>query len=143
MTPYEYISSKIYTVLKPSSISGIGVFSIKEIPDNTNPFEHWNGKSGMYKITKEEFDSLPIELQNHIRDIFLYPSDYPNDTNVYIKLQNGCHWVYTTPYYFMNSSTIKFNISKDTMKTVREIRKGEELLSNYKRYERLNKKDLI
>ena len=37
----------------------------------------------------------------------------------------------------------KYNIDKDTKLTNRTIFRGEELLSNYGRYERFEKKDLI
>ena len=143
MTPFEYISTKIFVKLKPSRIQGIGVFAIKDIPFQTNPFEVWSGDTGLYPILESELLLLPNELYTHIKDIFLYGPDFPSDTRTYVKLTKECHWIYTTPYYFINSGFDKFNIDKDTFITNRIIYKGEELLSNYGRYERFNKKDLL
>ena len=70
MTPFEYISNKVYTKLKPSKIQGIGVFAVKDIPMNTNPFEPWDGDTGLYPISEIELLSLPNELYSHIKDIF-------------------------------------------------------------------------
>lgn len=143
MTPFEYISTKIYVKLKPSRIQGVGVFAIKDIPIGINPFEIWKGKSNRYPITELELKSLPMELYNHIKDVFLYGPEFPSNTDTYVTLTNGCHWIYTTPYYFINSGFDTANIDKDTLLTTRLIYKGEELLSNYGRYERFDKKNLL
>lgn len=143
MTPFEYISTKIFVKIKPSRIQGIGVFALKDIPSRTNPFEIWNGETGIYPISESELLLLPQELYTHIKDIFLYGPEFPTDTHTYVKLTQGCHWIYTTPYYFINSGFDKSNIDKDTLLTNRIIYKGEELLSNYGRYERFDKKDLL
>lgn len=143
MNAYNYISKNIFVKLKPSKVDGVGVFAIRDIPKDTFLFETWKGKSGYFPIKEKELQKLPKDLYNHIKDIFLYSPDFPNDTNTYIQLTNGCHWIYTTPYYFVNSDISKFNIDKDTLKTTRDIKRGEEILSNYGRYERLQKEDLI
>lgn len=143
MNAYNYISKNIFVKLKPSKVDGVGVFAIKDIPKDTFLFETWKGESGYFPIKEKELQKLPKDLYNHIKDIFLYSPDFPNDTNTYIQLTNGCHWIYTTPYYFVNSDISKFNIDKDTFKTTRDIKRGEEILSNYGRYERLQKEDLI
>jgi hypothetical protein len=143
MTPFEYISTHVYTKLKPSKIQGVGLFSIKEIPENTYPFETWKGETGSYPIKEEQLKTLPKELYNHIKDIFLYSPDFPKDTDTYVFLVNGLHWIHQNPYYFINCGVNVFNIDKTTLKTTKIIKVGEELLSNYKRYERYDRKDLI
>jgi hypothetical protein len=143
MTPFEYISTKIFVKLKPSRIQGVGVFAIRDIPLQINPFEVWSGDTGLYSISEYELLLLPKELYDHIKDIFLYGPKFPSDSSTYVKLIRGCHWIYTTPYYFINSGFDKFNIDKNTLLTNRVIYKGEELLSNYGRFERFNKKDLL
>ena len=143
MNAYNYISKNIFVKLKPSKVDGVGVFAIRDIPKNTFLFETWKGDSGYFPIKEKELQKLPKDLYNHIKDIFLYSPDFPNDTNTYIQLTNGCHWIYTTPYYFVNSDINKSNIDKTTFKTTRDIKRGEEILSNYGRYERLQKEELI
>lgn len=143
MSPYSYVKEKVYVKLQPSRLQGVGVFAIKDIPANTLLFEPWKGETKEYKFTEEELRTLPNALYRHIKDIFLYSPDFPNNTDTYIKLTKGCHWVYTTPYYFMNSNIKLFNVDKDTLKSTRLIKKGQELLSNYGRYEKFKDKQLL
>lgn len=145
MDAFTYIKEKVFVKLKPSKIAGIGVFSLKDIPPDTELFEPWLGETKYYPISQEQLSSLDDELSDHIRDMFLFSNDFPNDTNTYVKLTNGCHWIYTNPYYFVNSGYYenKSNIDKDSMKSLRFIKKGEEILSNYQRYEKFDKKNLI
>ena len=143
MDVFDYILNHIFVKLKPSKIQGVGVFALRDIPKDTYLFDIWEGDSGYYPIEESKLQTLPKELYSHIKDIFLYSPDFPNDTNTYIQLTKGCHWIYTTPYYFVNSDIKNYNIDKDTFKTIRDIKEGEEILSNYGRYERLDKKDLI
>jgi hypothetical protein len=121
------------------------VFAIKDIPIDTFLFEEWKNETGFYPISQVELNELNSELKEHILDTFEYTDDFPKDTDIYVKLTNGCHWIYTNPYYFINSGYYekKSNVDKDTMKSIRFIRKGEELLGNYKRYERKNIKTII
>jgi hypothetical protein len=145
MNAFSYIKDKVFVKLKPSKIAGIGVFAIKDIPSDTELFDPWLGETNYYPISQEELSQLDDELSEHIKEMFLFSDDFPNDTNIYVKLTNGCHWIYTNPYHFVNSGYYenKSNIDKDSMKSLRFIKKSEELLSNYQRYEKFNKKSLI
>lgn len=139
MNAYSYILNHVFVKLQPSRLQGVGVFAIRNIPKGTYVFEKWAGKTGSYNIPERQLRELPSTLYHHIKDIFLYSIDFPNDTDTYIELINGCHWVYTTPYYFVNSDVNNYNIDKDTLRVTRDVKEGEELLSNYGRYERLPK----
>jgi hypothetical protein len=97
----------------------------------------------MYSISEEKLKTLPSELYSHIKDMFGYGPDFPSNSDSFVKLTHGCHWIYTTPYYFINSNLNNYNLDKDTLLTTRVIYRGEELSSNYGRYERFDKKDLI
>ncbi len=137
MSPFEYIEQKVFTRLKPSSYNGIGVFALRDIPQDTFIFETWKGDSGTYEIAEEELNTLPLALKEHIKDIFLFHPDFPNNTNTPVELRHNCHWVYTTPYYFVNSGfTDSYNLDKSTLRTIKNIKEGEEILSNYLRYEK-------
>jgi len=142
MDAYNYIKNCIFVKLKPSNISGIGVFALRNIKKETLLFNLWEGETGFYPISQQQLEMLDEELRSHIRDLFLFSSDFPVDTNIYVKLTNGCHWIYTNPYYFVNSGYYekKSNVDKDTMMSIRDIKKGEEILSNYQRYEKMDKK---
>ena len=143
MDEFSYISNHVLVKVKQSRIHGIGLFAIKDIPEGIEMFKPWEGTTGRYAIAESKLNTLPKELYTHIKDIFLYAPDFPNDTNTYITLTNGCHWIYTTPYYFVNSDIKNYNIDKDSLRSTRTIKAGEEVLSNYGRYERLPKSELI
>jgi hypothetical protein len=143
VTPFSYIESKVLVRVQPSKISGVGVFALKDIPTSTSLFEPWLGETGVYAIPESKLITLPKLLYRHIKDIFLYGPDFPSNTDTYITLTNGCHWVYTTPYYFVNSGFSNANMDKDTMKSTKFIPEGKEILSNYGRYERFDSKQLI
>lgn len=142
MSAYSYILNHVFVKLKPSKIQGVGLFAIRDIPFNTDIFRPWNGSTGKFPIKESELEQLPKELYHHIKDIFLYGPDFPLNTDTYVILTNGSHWIYTTPYYFVNSGGEDANLDKDTLLTLRDIKAGEEILSNYGRYERMSK-DLI
>lgn len=139
MNAFSYILNHVFVKLKPSKLQGVGVFAVRDIPKGTYIFERWAGKTGSYSIPERQLRDLPKELYCHIKDIFLYSPDFPSNTDTYIELTNGCHWVYTTPYYFVNSDIERFNIDKETQRVTRDIKKGEEILSNYGRYERFSR----
>jgi hypothetical protein len=137
---FSYIKEKVFVKLGVSYVHGVGVFALRDIEPNTNLFEPWTGDTGRYNIQERDLDTLPKPLYTHIKDIFLYNPDFPKDTSTFITLVKGCHWIYTTPYYYINSGGEKSNVDKDTFKSTKFIREGEELLSNYGRYERLKRK---
>jgi hypothetical protein len=145
MDAFSYIKNKVFVKLKPSRISGVGVFAIKDIPVNTFVFSPWEGETGIYPISQEEINSLENDLQEHIHDLFQYSNNFPNDTNLYVRLIHGFHWIYTNPYLFVNSGlhSNKSNIDKDTGNSIKHIKCGEELLSNYGRNDRFDLKKLL
>jgi len=140
---FSYIQNHVFVKLKPSKLQGIGVFAIRNIPKGTYIFERWTGNTGSFPIQERQPRSLPKELYTHIKDIFLYAPDFPLNTDTFVDLTNGCHWIYTTPYYFVNSGLDRANIDKDSLTSLRDIKAGEEILSNYGRYERFKPDRII
>lgn len=143
MDEFSYILNHVFVKVKPSSVQGVGLYALRDIPEGVEMFKPWEGPTGRYPIPEARLLTLPKDLYRHIKDIFLYASDFPNDTDTYVTLTNGCHWIYTTPYYFVNSDQKNYNVDKTTFRSTRLIRAGEEILSNYGRYERLPKTELI
>jgi len=136
MSAYSYIKEQVLVYLKPSRVAGVGIFALEDIKEGTLLFTPWSGSTGYYPITEEELQTFSTEKRKHIKDIFLYGPEFPADTSTYVFLTNNCHWIFTTPYYFVNSGGEGSNLDKDTLCTTRFIKKGQEILSNYGRYER-------
>jgi len=119
-----------YCRLRPSSIQGVGVFAIRNIPKGVNPFQGVPlVDSCLFK--KEELAHLPEEIQEMINDFFVI------DTSGQIDI----------PEYGLNGIDIGFFINhsktpnlitydeSETFVTAREIKKGEELMADYSTYD--------
>ena len=129
----DNLENDIYCRIKPSKKHGVGVFAIKDIPKDTDPFRLTNSKydnSRVLNIKKEDVDNLDSGVKKIIYDfyheengIFGIPYKGPNAMNI---------------SYYMNNSkkpNVMF-VSKEessmvTFVTLKKIKKGEELLINY------------
>ncbi len=143
MTAYEYLQKYVVSILKPSHISGVGYFAVRDIKKGEPIFEPWYGESGIYSITHEELFSLPDELRKSIYETFTNEFFYrdkngnPYDIKkeygkIFFPLEKGFHWIYIWPM-FINSGLDNANVDTEIYNPVaiRDIKKGEELLANY------------
>ena len=99
MTAYEYLSKHVVSVLKPSHVTGVGYFAVRDIKKGEVIFQPWYGESGVHSITQDELFMLPEELQRSIYETFdnkIYFLDlYHNQLNKLnkpikaLKLVNG------------------------------------------------------
>ena len=64
---------------------------------------------------------------------------------MFVILNKDCHWIYKTPFHWVNSCGYNGepNINKETLRTTRFIKKGEELLLNYGKYGKFKKTNII
>lgn len=119
-----------YCRLKPSKLNGIGVFAIRDIPKNKNPFlgvreQDW------YEFKTSDLKKLDKEIFKMIDDFFVIEKD----NKVLI------------PEYGLNGMDISFfpnQSKKPNIKTIndgfsfitsRKIKKGEELTVSYSTYD--------
>src|SRR3989338_4757377 len=61
------LREKTYCRLQPSSIHGIGVFAIRDIPKGTDPFQSCK-EARIVAITKAEKSKLPRTVQKFLAD---------------------------------------------------------------------------
>ena len=115
---------------------GVGVVAIRDIPKGTNPFKNCDPYGSVMRISEKEFEahSAPEEAKELVRD--------------FCVLQDGYYFVPTygidaiDKSYFLNHSPKPNMSTKDkgeTFKTMRVIKKGEELCANYDQYQELHK----
>ena len=130
------LENDIYCKIMTSKIHGVGVFAIKDIPKNRNPFKISgnicsNVKS--VKINKNDLKNVPNQIISLLDD--------------FIGLDDESYYI---PKYGLNSLDISFymNHSKKNnidileideceftiFKTNKFIKKGEELLINYDKF---------
>ena len=127
------LNDDIYCRIKPSKKHGVGVFAIRDIPINTNPFKLTSSQCSNQKIiniTDNDIKKINTEVKKLINDFY--------------HKENG---IYGIPYNGINSNDISFymnssnnpNIGFESIKgcsmiifkTLRKIKKGEELFINY------------
>lgn len=129
----------IYCRLKPSKIHGIGVFAIKDIPPNTNPFRHTYNKSCKYDVIILNNNDIK-NVDNEVKKML---KDFCKNGNKYDVLLNGLNAI-DISFYLNHSKNPNLEIYEDkncdyyAFKTMRLIQKDEELLINYDIY--INKK---
>ena len=121
----------VYCRIKTSSISGVGVFAIRDIPENTDPFK---------TIKKTKWIEFNISELKHLRKETLEMID-----DFYVIKKDGKVWVNEGGLnemnisFFSNNNPKSFNLKTvddgDTFITIRKIKKGEELTIDYSTYD--------
>ena len=120
-TAYDFLKNCVMTRIKPSEVHGIGVFAIRDIKKGETVFEFWQGKTGIYEISKSEFDTFSDELQDFIRALRGHPYK--------VKLVNGC--VYGCTNHYINTQFENGTVDCFTFKALVDIPINDELFSNY------------
>ena len=114
-----------------SKIHGIGVFAIRDIPVNTNPFRVVKPEK-IIQLTEEDLKLLPTEVVAKIKDIFVRSNEV---YHVY-DLGLNCMGV---KFHVNHSNNPNIGVCKGVetsgyipFTTLRYIKKGEELFWDYK-----------
>jgi uncharacterized protein len=115
----------VYTRLKSSSISGVGVFAISPIPKGTYIFEP--DDSPTVKIAANAIKTLPLELRRLYEDFCVLRGD---------EYECPASFNQLTPSWYLNHSGNPNVAADDSLKfyAVRDIEAGEELTADYGSY---------
>lgn len=113
--------------IKPSNVHGVGVFAIKDLLPNTNLFpEH--EKEKWFSYSDEELSHLDKEVRKMVADFSAKQDGY---TWISRSLNNmNISW-------FLNHSdnpNVNHDLKQDAFITTKKVKKGEELLVNYKTF---------
>lgn len=123
-----------YCRLLPSKIEGVGVFAVREIPKGKNPFFGIKEKNWV-KISTQELKKLDKNILKMIDDFFVIEKD----GSVYIP-EDGLNSV-DVSFFVNNSKNPNLKIvgngkeEATNFKTIRKIKKGEELTVSYATYD--------
>jgi hypothetical protein len=140
MTAYEYIKNHINIKLQPSLINGVGVFALRDIQKDEELFKLWEGESGEYTLTDDELNSLDESVKEHLLNMYGY-KQIDGKYTMFVILNKDCHWIYKTPLHWVNSCGFDEipNIDRDTLRTKNFIKKGEEILLKYGKYNKFKR----
>ena len=144
MTAYEYIKNYVNTKLQPSPINGVGVFALRDIQKGEEVFKLWDGKSGEYTISTEELNSFENDIRMHLLNMYGYKK-IEDEYKMFVILNKDCHWIFKTPIHWVNSCGHNDtpNVDNNTLKAIRTIKKGEEILFKYGKYDKFKKNNVI
>ncbi len=144
MTAYEYIKNHINVKLQPSPINGVGVFALRDIQKEEELFKLWEGESGEYTLTDEELNSLSNDIREHLLNMYGY-KEIDGEYRMFVILNKDCHWIYKTPLHWVNSCSFEEepNVDKKTLKVTKFIKKGDEILLKYGKYNKFRTNKII
>ena len=127
----EDLENNIYCRLAPSRVHGIGIFAIRDIPKGTNPFPgcriaRWRAIP-LQKVLGDK--KIPASVKEFVQDIFAQKKKtfyFPDHSLNAIDIS----------YFLNHSDSPNVGIRKDgnAFITLRIVRKGEELFSDYRTY---------
>jgi SET domain-containing protein len=125
----KQVREDVYCRIAPSPIGGVGVFAIRDIPQDTNPFVGTDEEEYV-EIDEHELADLDPEVMRLVHDMFVY------EHGTYYFSGKGLQAIDIS--YFLNHS-LSPNMAADELgeefRTARPIKKGEELLVNYNDYD--------
>lgn len=144
MTAYEYIMHYVNVKLDASKVHGVGVFALRNIEEGEELFKEWEGESGEYTLTEQELNSLDSNIKEHLFNMYGY-KQIDGQYQMFVILNKGCHWIFKTPLHWVNSCGWDEtpNIDKETLTTKKFIRKGEEILAKYGKYNKFKRTNTI
>lgn len=119
-----------YCRLKPSKIEGVGIFAIRDIPKNKNPF--LGAKKQIWrKFHISEFKNLDKNILPLIDSFFVIHK------NGYVEISDSCLNGMDISYYLNDSKNpnVKTTDDGENFITLRKIKKGEELTVAYATYD--------
>lgn len=121
----------IKTYLDRSAIHGIGVFAGEDIPKGTKVWDFVEGFDQV--IDQSDYDALPPQAQEYL--------------TIYAWWENGKIWICGDNGRYTNHSDEPNVVNwpnADSMAEAasRDIKKGEELTSDYRSFDDISKEDL-
>ena len=135
----KHLENDIYCRVGVSELHGVGVIAIKDIGKGINPFKNLSHeKEKIITLTDNDLKNVDDSVKKVMTDFF-----GTGNSNTYDVLCYGPNYLNIS--YYLNHST-KPNLDLVEGKseyyefvTNKEIKKGEELLINYKLYDDIKK----
>ena len=133
---FRNLRDHVFCRIQPSSVHGVGVFAVKDIPANTYPFLLTNGRQVMEKsVVLREEDTTRLDLAV----VALLDDFYHKENGIYVIPYNGLNS--NNISFYMNTSdtpNVGFEYQRNSdfvvFKTKSCIKKGEELLIDYREF---------
>jgi len=130
MQPFDYLNTSVKSYARPSKVHGIGLFALVDIKKGEQVFPMWNGETDYYKIKWVEAQKLPKEVLAYV--LRSYGSDIKSDDSfINFKLVKDTNFLFSNPLCLLNTQYENGNVDSESGKSLRDIKKDEELFGNY------------
>ena len=124
------IRHQTYCKIAPSKIHGVGVFAIKHIPINIDPFKEYpQGSETIFKVEHDLLKDIDPTLKKYIYQMYVNDPEYiylenisPNNLPIYYRMNHS------------NDPNIAWDHKKRSFKSVKDINVEEQLLLDYDKY---------
>jgi SET domain-containing protein len=132
----DNLLNNTYCRIMPSSTEGVGVFAIKDIPKDTNPFINTSNKPLKYKtvgLNVNDIKKLDSGVKKMIKDYI-----QPDDNKIYYLPYLGLNTI-DISFYLNHSNKSNLDIVPSPnadyieYKTKKVIKKNQELFIDYKK----------
>ena len=121
------LNTNVFFKIKKSNIEGVGLFAIKDIPQNTSIIKTVSPIIGQH-YTIEELEHLDTEIIELCQKYF----EPKEQGKIFVPQDPSVISLYFLPNYFLNHSK-KSNVRNENgnIITTQNIKKGEEIKINY------------
>jgi SET domain-containing protein len=129
------LEQNIYCRIKPSSVAGVGVFAIRDIPKGTNPFKMFKEGDFVEADAKEIFDNLniPQTVKELINDMYVVEEE-----KIYLNSFGLNSINISSLLNHSNNPNMETTDGAENFIALRDIKTGEELFVNYYTYSENN-----
>ena len=121
---HQHLKHEVYCKLGVSTIHGVGVFALRDIPKGTLPLKSMVSRKEK-KFSRSELKEIPSSVRKHLADFCLVesgrvsvPEIGMNAVNISVYLNHS-----KTPNLFFNKAEV--------LEALRDIARGEELTIDY------------
>ncbi len=124
-----HLKNDVYCRLKPSKISGVGVFAIRDIPAGIDPFKEEKDITYI-PVSEEELAEIHPNALRLVKDLFVFSE------GVYWIPEQGVQTL-TITHFLNHSENPNLITDKDgaIITTKRKINEGEELTLDYRSFD--------
>lgn len=126
-----YLLHSLKTELKTSEIHGVGTFAIRDIKEGEDMFPRWKGTTRVYLMKPEQFEQFPQHVKRMICKSYVNKPEEQKGF-YWFRLYKDAYFNLSNPWTYVNTGEEDGNIDSESRKAIRDIGKGEEILSNYK-----------
>jgi hypothetical protein len=122
-----HLKQEVYCRIMPSPVSGVGIFAIKDIPANIDPFLEEGEDKNWIPFEEKELSEIHPDVFKMIKDLLVFAEGF------WWIPEQGMHTLSITQ--FLNHSdnpNIETDKDAEIFLTKKEIKAGEELTIDYR-----------